>query len=179
MKKKYREIQFCAGQSLETAIKELKECKELVCGSFNGQMLYSDIDDVDSAYKKVIGKTKAEFDEERQKEYEEYEAENKRHEEAIPELTKEWIEKGNAILDGKYHELWAKIVPVRLKDLYKGFELGACLDIVKELNVGCELETAKKIIEDQGHSGISFGLVCSMVKSFCDRGAEFVSYARS
>ena len=179
MKTNYREIQFGAGQSLETAIKELKEHKDLVCGSFNGQMLYSDIDDIDSAFKKVTGKTKAKFDEARQKEHEKYEAENKRHEEAIPELTKEWIEKGNSILDEKHHELWAKIVPVRLKDLYKGFELGACLAIVKELNAGCELETAKKIIKDQGHSGMSFGLVCSMVKSFCDRGAEFASYARS
>jgi hypothetical protein len=58
-------------------------------------------------------------------------------------------------------------------------ELGNCLDIIKELNAGCELETAKKIIEDQGHSGMSFGLVCSMVKAFCDRGVEFVTYVRS
>jgi len=58
-------------------------------------------------------------------------------------------------------------------------ELGATLDIVKELNAGSELETAKKIIEGQGHSGTSFGLVCSMVKSFCDRGGEFVNYVRS
>ena len=179
MKTNYREIQFDVGQSLETAIKELKDHKDLVCGSFNSKMLYSDIDDIDSAFKKVTGKTKAEFDETRQKEHEEYEAENKRHEQAIPELTKKWIQKGNAILDEKYHELWAKIVPIRLRDLYKGFELGACLDIVKELNAGCELKTAKTIIEDQGHSGMSFGLVCSMVRSFCDRGAEFASYARS
>jgi len=58
-------------------------------------------------------------------------------------------------------------------------ELGATLDIVKELNAGSELKTAKKIIEGQGHSGTSFGLVCSMVKSFCDRGGEFVNYVRS
>lgn len=178
MKTNYREIQFSAGQSLETAIKELKKHKDLVCGSFNGKMLYSDIDDMDSAFKKVTGKTKAEFDEAIQKEHEEYEAENKRHEEAIPELTKEWIEKGNAILDEKHHELWAKIVPVRLKDLYKGMELGACLEIVTELNKGCKLEVAKVIIEKQGHSGMSHRLVSSMVKSFCDRGAEFVNFIK-
>lgn len=63
MKTKYREIEFVAGQSIESAVKELKEQKDLVCGSFNGEMLYSDIDDVDSAYKKVTGKTKAECDE--------------------------------------------------------------------------------------------------------------------
>lgn len=178
MEKNYRKIEFGFGD-INSAMKELKSHKDLVCGSFNGQMLYSDIDDVDSAYQKITGKTKAEFDEARQKEHEEYEAENKRHEEAIPELTKEWIEKGNEILAEKYHETWAECVPIRLGDLYRGFELKATLDIVKELNAGCELETAKKIIEDQGHSGMSFGLVCSMVKSFCDRGVEFASYARS
>jgi hypothetical protein len=179
MKTNYREIQFNAGQSLETAIKELKEHKDLVCGSFNGEMLYSDIDDIDSAFKKVTGRTKAEFDAERKKEHLEYEERKRKHKEAIPELTKEWIEKGKAILAEKYHETWGKCVPIRLSDLYEGMELGATLDIVKELNADCELQTAKDIIEGQGHSGMSFGLVCSMIKSFCDRGAEFVSYARS
>lgn len=173
MKKNYREIEYVAGESIESAINELKSHKDLVCASFNGQMLYSDIDDINSAYKKITGKTKAKFDKEMKQRQKEYEAEKKRHEAAIPELTKEWIEKGNLILDKKHHELWAKIVPVRLKDLYRGFELGACLDIVKELNAGCELDAAKKIIEEQGHSGMSHGLVCAMVHTFCDRGAEF------
>lgn len=150
----------------------------MVCGTFNGVVLYSDIDDVDSAYKKIIGKTKAEFDEDQRIRHEEYKAEEKRHKEAIPELTKEWIEKGKAILDEKYLETWNKCVPIRLGDLYRGMELEATLDIVKELNAGCEFDAAKKIIEGQGHSGNSFGLVCSMIKSFCDRGVEFVNYVK-
>jgi hypothetical protein len=97
----------------------------------------------------------------------------------MEKLTKEeWIEIGKAILDEKYHELWTKCVPIRLSDLYEGMELGATLDIVKELNSGCELDKAKEIIEGQSHSGMSFGLVCSMVKAFCDRGNEFVKYVR-
>lgn len=179
MKKNYREIEIWAGSTIESAVNELKKHKDLVCISFNGQMIYSDIDDMDSAYKKITGKTKSGFDEAERKRQEEYEAENKRHEDAIPELTKEWIKKGQEILDIKYLIAWNKCVPIRLGDLYKGFELGACLDIVKELNKGCELEIAKVIIEEQGHSGMSFGLVCSMVKSFCNRGAEFVSFART
>ena len=169
METNYRKIEFGAGDSIERAMKDLarfKERGELVYGEFNGQKLYSDIDDVDSAYKKITGKTKAEFDAQR------------KHKEAIPELTKEWIEKGFAILDKKYHETWAKCVPIRLDDLYQGMELGATLDIVKVLNAGCELDVAIGIIEGQGHSGMSFGLVCSMVKSFCDRGSEFVAYVR-
>ena len=170
MEKYYRKIEFGAGNSIERAIRDLslyKEHGELVCGEFNGKMLYSDVDDLDSAQVKITGKTKAEFDEVERIRYEEYQDERR------------WIEKGNLILDKKYHELWAKCVPIRLNDLYKGMELGATLDIVKELNAGCELTVAKGIIKEQGHSGMSFSLVCSMVKSFCDRGEEFVNYARS
>ena len=177
--KQYKDIEFELGNNIESAVKELKSYNELVCGSFNGQILYSDIDDLDSAYKKITGKTKAECDEAERIRHEEYEEQQRKHKEAIPELTKEWIVKGNAILDEKYREFWAKCVPIRLDDLYQGFELGACLDIVIELNNGCTLDEAKSIIENQGHSGMSFGLVCSMVKSFCDRGEEFVAYARS
>jgi hypothetical protein len=170
-----------AGEGIESAIKELsryKEKGELASGSFNGHILYSDVDDLDSAYLKITGKTKAECDAAAKKSHEEYEESQRKHKEAIPELTKEWIKKGNTILDEKYREYWAKCVPIRLGDLYHGMELGACLDIVIELNNGCTLEKAKEIIESQGHSGMSHGLVCSMVKSFCDRGSEFVSYVR-
>jgi hypothetical protein len=181
MEKNYKKIELGIGSNIDFAIKELSQYKErgeLVYGEFNGQKLYSDVDDLDSAYQKITGKTKAEYDEEVEKRHKEYQEEERRHKESIPELTKEWIEKGNTVLDEKYHELWAKCVPIRLNDLYRGFELGACLDIVKELNAGCELEVAKGTIEKQGHSGMSFGLVCSMVKSFCDRGSEFVSFVR-
>jgi hypothetical protein len=181
MEKTYKKIEFMCGDSIETAMKELnryKQRNELVSGSFNGHELYSDVDDIDSAYKKITGKSKAECDEAEQKRHEEYEERKKKHEEAIPELTKEWIEKGNTILDEKYRALWAECVPIRLRDLYQGMELKCCLDIVIELNNGCTLDEAKTIIENQDHSGMSFGLVCSMVKSFCDRGVEFVHYVR-
>lgn len=181
MKNNHRQIDFMPGETIEKAINELsryKEKNELVYGEFNGEKLYSDVDDLDSAYKKITGKTKAEFDEAERIRHEEYKEEQRKHKEAIPKLTKEWIEKGNSILDKKYHEKWAECVPIRLDDLYQGMELGATLDIVKELNADCELGVAKGIVEAQGHSGMSFGLVCSMVKSFCDRGVEFVSYVR-
>lgn len=181
MESKHKKIEFGAGDSIERAMGDLtrfKERGELAYGEFNGQKLYSDIDDIDSAFKKVTGKTKAEFDAERKAENDRYKEEERKHKEAIPALAKEWIEKGNTILDEKYRETWAKCVPIRLDDLYQGMELQMCLDIVIELNNGCKLDEAKAIIESQGHSGMSFGLVCSMVKSFCDRGVEFVNYAR-
>lgn len=177
--KKYREIEFNAGQDIESAMEELKAQKDLVCGKFNGQILYSDVDDVDSAFKKITGKTKSEFDADAKAENDRYKEELRKHEESIPELTKEWIAKGESILDEQYHETWKECVPIRLGDLYRGMELGCTLEIVEKLNAGCELEEAKTIIEGQGHSGMSFGLVCSMVNSFSHRGSEFVKYVRA
>lgn len=177
---KYKEIEFDFGD-IESAVKELnkyKERGELVYGEFNGQKLYSDIDDLDSAFKKITGKTKAEFDADQQKNSDDYREAERKHKEAILELTKEWIEKGNVILDEKYRKEWAKCVPIRLGDLYRGMELGNCLDIVEQLNKGESLEKVKPLIDGQGHSGTSFGLVCAMIKSFCERGNEFVAYVR-
>jgi len=176
--KNYREIEFGFG-NIEEAVKELKSHKDLVKGTFNGQILYSDIDDMDSAYKKVTGKTKAEFDEAEKQRQIEYKRQQKEHKDSIPKLTIEWVEKGKKILDKKHHKLWTKIVPIRLGDLYQGMELGNCLEIVEQLNKGTELEKVKLLIEGQGHSGMSFELVCSMVREFADRGNKFVEYART
>ena len=181
MIKRYKEIQLELGGNIDSAMKLLNEYKaknELVFINFNGHELYSDIDDLDSAYVKVTGKTKEQFDEYQRLRHDEYEEEKRKHEESIPELTKEWINKGNKILDKEYHELWNECVPIRLSDLYRGMELGACLDIVKELNNNCSLDEAKAIIDNQGHSGMSYSLVRSMVKAFCKRGNEFLNYTK-
>ena len=178
--KNYRKIELGFGDitSAIEKLKPFKESGELVYGEFNGKKLYSDIDDLNSAYLKITGKTKEECDELDRVWQEEYQAEKKKHEDSIPELTKHWIEKGNIILDEKYRDEWAKCVPIRLDDLYRGMELGATLDIVLELNNNCTLEKAKEIIDNQGHSGMSYSLVCLMVKSFCERGNEFYSFVK-
>ncbi|MBG9693331.1 hypothetical protein ABD91_21590 [Lysinibacillus sphaericus] len=65
MNKKYEKINFLVGNTVEQAVKELLSYKEegkLVCGEFNGVVLYSDTVTMDSAYQKITGKTKAEFD---------------------------------------------------------------------------------------------------------------------
>ena len=181
MEKQYREIQLEFGGNIDSAMKLLNEYKaknELVFINFNGQELYSDIDDLDSAYVKVTGKTKEQFDEHQRLIREEYEEEKRKHEESIPELTTEWIKKGNKILDKEYHELWNECVPIRLSDLYRGMELGASLEIIDKLNKNCSLDEAKDIIDNQGHSGMSYSLVRSMVKSFCKRGNEFANYTK-
>ena len=110
---------------------------------------------------------------------EEYEQHEREHEAAIPELTKVWIAKGHEVLDKKYWEDWNRIVPIRLSDLYEGMELDNTLEIVEHLNSGGLLKTAKTILTNQGHSGMSASLVVSMVSKFCDRGNEFMDYIRN
>ena len=164
MDNKYTEIYFYPGRNIEECVNELLRYKEkgkLVFGVFNGHKLYSDTVTMDSAYKEITGNT-------RQKQ---------EHIKAIPEKAKLWMDKGREILDKSKWELWDKIVPIRLNDLYQGMELKCCLNIVEILNKGT-LEEAKKEIESQGHSGMSFGLVCSMVKEFSPKGEEFVNYIR-
>lgn len=93
MKNKYKKIEFGFG-NIESAVKELLNHRDLVCGDFNGITLYSDIDDLDSAYVKITGKTKAECEEAQRKRNKEYNEQKRKHKESIPLLTKKWIEKG-------------------------------------------------------------------------------------
>ncbi|CAM3632312.1 hypothetical protein [Mesobacillus zeae] len=181
MDKKYKQIEFFAGNTVEQAVSELLSYREkgkLACGEFNGVTLYSDTVTMDSAYQRITGKTKAEFDKEQQEWREDYKRKEQEHKERIPELSKVWKGKGREILAEDKWNLWDDIVPIRLGDLYRGMELGNCLDIVKILNNNGTLDEAKEVIENQGHSGMSFGLVCAMIKEFCDRGNEFVNYVK-
>lgn len=181
--KKYLELDLYAGCSLDTAVNTLFECNGKydlpVCANFNGHMLYSDSVTMDSAYLECVGCTKEEFAENQRKLLEEYERHKQEHEAAIPELTKTWIIKGHEVLDKKYWEDWDRIVPIRLSDLYEGMELGHTLEIVEHLNSGGLLKTAKTILVNQGHSGMSASLVVDVVSKFCDRGTEFMNYIRN
>lgn len=181
MDSKYKKVDLPIGNTIEDAVKELLNHKEkgmLTCIDFNGTALYSDTVTMDEAYKEVTGKTKTEFDKAQQEWREDYKKQENAHKDHIPEEVKVWMSKGREILSEDKWEFWDKIVPVRLNDLYRGMELGCCLDIVKLLNNSGTLDEAKVKIESQDHSGMSFGLVCSMVKEFSERGNEFVEYIR-
>lgn len=179
MDKNYKEIDFRCGCTIKDAVEELlyhKNKGQLVCGSFNGVILYSDTVTLDNAYKEITGKNEAELEQEEQEWRENYKRQEEEYKQRIPELTEEWIKKGKEILSEDKWDYWCRIVPIRLSDLYHGMELGNCLDIVKILNNNGTLDEAKEQIESQGHSGMSYGLVCSMVKEFCSRGSEFMDY---
>jgi len=179
IKDKYKQIKFI-GNTIENVVEELMSYKnkgKFVYTLFNGHKLYSDTTTIDSAYKQITGKTKEEFDKSRKDWIENYNKSEEEYEKRISELEKEWIGKGKEILSKDKWELWEEIVPIRLKDLYHGMELGASLDIIKILNKGT-FEEAKTEIHNQDHSGMSFGLVCAMIKEFSDKGKEFVDYVK-
>lgn len=181
MDKNYMKIEFRISSTIGEAVNDLLYYKArniLACGDFNGTTLYSDTVTMDGAYLQIIGKTKAEFDKSQQEWRDNYDKEKREHEERIPLLTAEWQKKGREILTEDKREYWDEIVPIRLNDLYRGMELSCCLKIVKILNDGGTLDEAKDEIERQNHSGMSWGLVCTMVREFCDRGQEFTEYIK-
>lgn len=179
MDKNYKEIGWVG--NIEQAVNELLEYKsngKLAYCNFNGVNLYSDTVTIDGAYKQITGKTKAERDKEHEEWVIKYNEKENEHKKMIPELSIQWIKRGKEVLTEDKWDYWTEIVPIRLGDLYHGMELGCCLDIVEILNAGEPLEVAKKKIEGQSHSGMSFSLVCAMVGEFCVRGKEFMDYVK-
>ena len=179
----YREIEFMPRCTIEEAIEELSRHKTKdvkVKGSFNGNVLFSDIDTLDSAYFKITGLSYNDFKQKEKERHEEYANKKAEHETKILELTKYWIEQGHKILEEDKWKLWDECVPIRLSDLYEGMELKCCLDIISFLRENDhKFDLGKIVIENQGHSGNSFGLVCSMLKAFYEKGEEFVNYVRN
>lgn len=175
-----KEIEFYAGDTIDTAWKKLlresADCCDTCFGMFNDKEIRS-TDTLDEAYVKVLGKTKAEFDDAVRKEREEYERKKKEHEDNIPNLVPEYCEKARGVILEDQYEFWDKIVPIRLGDLYRGMELDATLDlckIMRDESVGYDerIRKAYDTFMGQGHSGMSASLVASMLKAFCPDGED-------
>lgn len=173
--KEYEKVGFLGSTIVETVEKllEYKEQGRLVYRDFNGVFLYSDTVTIDSAYKEITGYTQEEYENIKKKRMEAFEEHTKR----IPELTKEWAEKGREILAEDKWKRWDEIVSIRLPKFTHGVELGECLDIIRILNTGGTLEEAKEKMDVQDHSDEFLVLIREMVKQLCERGNEFVSYS--
>lgn len=174
--KEYRKIDCGAGNTVEDAVKILKGmhmqgCKVYI--DFNGHKLYSDTVTMDDAYMTITGKTKAEIEQDQLDWKEAYDKELKEHIEKIPEEEIQYRELAVGVLRDDKLEYWNKIIQVRLNDLYRGMELGCTLEIGDYLN-NKDFEGAKIALNNQGHSGMSYGLVKAMVKEFCNNSEEFL-----
>ena len=181
MEKNYRELNEWLSP-LERCVDlllEYKEKGELVKYNFNEHWLYSDTVTMDSAFLEVTGKNKADFYKEQEEWREELRIESELAEKAAQENIPNYIEKGHKLLSEDKWEEWDKIVPIRASDLYHGMELDNTLQIQEILKNDYSeesFEKAKKCMEEQGHSGMSWSLVCAMIKEFCIHGEEFVMW---
>lgn len=178
-----KEIEFYAGETIENAWKTLlmksADCGETCFGTFNGQQLLS-TDTLDEAYKKVTGLTKSEFDDRDRKEREEYKRQEEEFIASIPSKAEEYKKAARGVIIEEQYDYWDEIVPIRLHDLYHGMELDATLEIcriMRDESVSLEerIKTAKKTFDNQGHSGMSAGLVLSMIRAFSPHGEELVN----
>lgn len=179
MNKTYNEIYFSSSSDIEKCVKELLAYKEkgaLVYGCFNGHKLYSDNITIDSAYKTITGKTKAEFEDYIKSQIAAEEKANQEYKEKIPELLQYWSEQGRNILSEEKYTLWDRIVLIRLNNVFKGEELKYCLNIIDVLKKDDTLDDAKDILFHDKHSIAFISLVCSLVKEFYEKGYIFSEY---
>lgn len=177
-----KKIEFYAGQDIDDAYHDL-QINAPCCGEFNGEVLYS-TDTLDEIYTKVIGRTKREYEAHMRKQQEEYERKEVLFKARIPQLTEEYRKRARGVIPENHLEYWDKIVPIRLNDLYHGMELDCWLELITVLNDNTKDESEKlkicrAMFSEQGHSGMSAGLVFAGLKRFHPLGEDLVSYIKS
>ena len=162
-----------------TAFEKYRDQNKNIYINFNGQKLYSLIDDRDSCYKKVTGKSYTDFKESQKKRHEEYLLkEKKAKEEAIAKMP-ERFERGLNLIYPQRKDEWKLCVEARTNDLYHGSDLDNAIDVMESIEKGATFDQAYKIIEDAGHSGMSFGMTLSIISTFSKKGVEFYRFVKT
>ena len=170
-----REIKMW-GSTLEEVVRALIQFRakgEDVYFDFNGTVLKSSDVTFDNAYLAVTGMTYAECQENEKRRIEKWKQEDEEYKKSIPNLRKQYLVDSLHLISPEQIDEWVKVMDARLSDLYKGFDLASAIEIMKALDGGASIETAKNIIDNQGHSGMSYGVVRLVVKQFSPRGQEF------
>lgn len=175
-----KEIEFYPGDTIDSAwkklLKESVECEDTCFGMFNDHEIRS-TDTLDEAYMKIMGQTKGEYEKEMQDWRDEYVRKEEEHKASIPGLVPGYCEKARGVILEDQYEYWDKIVPIRLGDLYHGMELDCTIDLCKIMRdestpYDKRLRKAYDTFMNQGHSGMSAGLVASMLRKFCPYGED-------
>ena len=168
--------------SLEKCVERLQEYNargELAKYEFNGHWLYSDTVTMDSAYLEVTGMNKADFDKAQEELIETIRKERRLAEKTAQNNIPNWIERGHKLFSENKWSEWDKIVPIRANDLYYGMELDNVLQVQEILTSGFDIKNfakARECMEEQGHSGTSWFLVCALIEKFCTNGDVFVMW---
>lgn len=176
------------GGTIDSCLNKLREMAasendgEVLKLKFNDSYILS-TDTDDDAYLRIVGMKKKEFTEKLIKHRLEYEEREKEHKARIPELSDDYRKKARGLVLDSELDLWDKIVPIRLGDLYHGMELQQVLDCCKIMQddsmVYAErLEKAYDVFMSAGHSGTSAGLTMSMLRRFCPNGNDLADACR-
>lgn len=175
-----------AGETVEHAFRQMREYKkrtgEDCFVKFNDVTLYSYYSK-SSCYKKVTGKSKNEWDRYCKSELRKIKNRERNFKSLIPKLKREYRKKARGIIAEEYLEVWDSAVPIRLKDLYHGWDLKCMLELVQVLNrEGSEEErfkACKELLGKQDHSGCSYHFVASSLQSIHKDGVKFVEYLKN
>lgn len=166
----------CWGYCLKDVVSELlwnkQQGREVYC-EFNGVTLTSSDVTLDNAYLAVTGMTYAECQENEKRRIEKWKQEEEEHKKNIPNLKKQYLLDSLYLINPDQIDEWVEVIDARLSDLYKGFDLASAIEIMKALDSNVSIKEAQKIIDRQGHSGMSYGIVRLVVKQFSSRGQEF------
>lgn len=167
------------GSTLEECVNSLLKFKkrgESVVVNFNGHQLYSCDITMDSAFQEVTGKTKDEFNRAQQEYMENLKKEQAEKRAAAIEKIPYWMEKGSDLIYPERMEDWKKYVEASAREgMYHGMDIDATIELMEMLENG-SLEDAKKLINEQGHSGWSYGIVRRNIFEFSSKGPEFWEY---
>lgn len=157
------------------ALQEYKKQGQKYQVQFNGKVLNCDMT-LDECYILVTGMSYKAFHDKLQEMFEESQRELEEHKAKIPELTKKWKKWGKENLSFFKRIKWNKCVPIRLNDLYQGWELDCFKEIFDAYKEGKTKEEIKDIMNKQGHSGMSHYLECSIISTFLDEDlAKYLS----
>ena len=170
-----REIKMW-GATLEEAVRSLLryrlEGEDVYC-DFNGTVLRSSDVTLDRAYIAVTGKTYSEYKESEMRRAEKWKKEDEEYKRDIPKLKKHYLIDSLYLIKPEMVDDWIRLVDARLSDLYQGLDLASAIEVMKALDKGVPVKTAKNVIENQGHSGLSYSIVRAIVMEFSSRGQEF------
>ncbi len=166
--------------TLDRAIEVLEKAKEEnenIYLDFNGQKLYSLIDDTDSCYLKVTGKTKDEYMkalEEWRKQQEEEQI--KEELEALDKMP-DRIKRGNELIYPQRREDWEKYVRSSTKSFYHGLELDSVLNVMESLSKDKNLEQALSVLNSEDKKGVPNFITLNIIAKYSKQGVDFCKYA--
>lgn len=181
---RYEIIELPAGMDVGEAFERLAHYEVRHFGDkhakveFNGEWLYSDVDSEDDMYIKITGMTKKEHQDMLDEWRKEIEREERLHKETLPEKEKYYIREGHRILREDKWERWDDFVPVRLRDLYKGFELDSFLELEKMVRAGRPFKEIEEAVYKQGHSGGSWFVTLNTIYLFSSKGKDLYEYLK-